>query len=288
MQTTRLGIVEYLNTIPLIEGFAGTAGLELTRAVPSRIIDLLLRREVDLGLISLIDAARAPDPVAILPVGMIGCDGPTLTVRLFSAVPIEQTARVHADTDSHTSVTLAKILLKRRHGLTPEFVDYDARERMAGRGVEPNITPDESWPQTVLLIGDKVVSDCPPAVRYPHQLDLGNAWHDLTGLPFVYAVWACPADRADDPAIHAAAALLDRARRRNHARLDHIATRHAHNHGWPQDLASDYIGRLLRYDFDDRATEAARTFLRMAEEAGLAPRCNPKIVEIRDFVPTPG
>lgn len=286
MDTTRLGIVEYLNTIPLIEGLAGTRGVELVRAVPSRIIDLLLGRSVDLGLISLIDTARAPQPVSILPVGMIGCDGPTLTVRLFSGVPIEKISCVHADTDSHTSVALAKILLRRLHGLTPDFVDYDARERVSGRNRDETV--GDLWPETVLLIGDKVVSDGPSAVRYPYQLDLGKAWHEMTGLPFVYAVWACAADRAGEPAIRAAAALLDRTRRRNTMRLDHLVATHASGHHWPDDLARDYIGRLLRFDFDDRACEAARTFLRMAEETGLTPHRDPEVVDFREFVPTPG
>ena len=46
--------------------------------------------------------------------------------------------------------------------------------------------------QSVLLIGDKVVTDAPPEERYPYQMDLGAAWKELTGLPFVYAVWSVP------------------------------------------------------------------------------------------------
>lgn len=286
MQPVRIGIVEYLNTTPLVEGLADTTGLELVRAVPSRIIDLLRGGRVDIGLVSLIDTARSPEPMAILPVGMIGCDGPTLTVRLLSAVPIDRITRVHADTDSHTSVCLAKILLERLTGRTPRFVDYDARER-AGEGLQGNdADPGGSWPEAVLLIGDKVVTDCPPAVRYPHQLDLGDAWHKMTGLPFVYAAWACRADRAAE--LGAWAALLDRTRRRNAARPDFVVAKHATGHGWPLDLAQTYLGRLLRFDFDARAAEATRAFLRMAAEAGLAPQHEPEIAEIGDFVPTPG
>jgi chorismate dehydratase len=288
MQTVRIGTVEYLNTTPLIEGVDKTTAVDLVPAVPSRLIDLLLGDRVDLALVSLIDIARARRPLAILPVGMIGCDGPTLTVRLFSAVPIERIARVHADTDSHTSVALARLLLRRVHGIRPEFVDFDAREHATHDGAEMPSSPAESWPETLLLIGDKVVSGSPPAVRYPHQIDLGQAWHELTGLPFVYAVWACPLDRAEEPAIRAAAALLDRARRRNRARLDAIVTRQAERHAWPADLARAYLGGLLRFDFDARAEAAARAFLRMASEDALAPEVDLHIANIGHFVPTPG
>ncbi len=284
MSGVRIGIVEYLNTAPLIDGLVGTAGLELVRAVPSRIIDLLLGDRVDIGLVSLIDTARSPRPLAILPAGMIGCDGPTLTVRLFSSVPIDRITRVHADTDSHTSVCLAKILFDRLYGLHPRFLDYDAREQ-AGEGLaDPG--SGGPWPEALLLIGDKVVSDCPAAVRYPHQLDLGEAWRGFTGLPFVYAVWACRADRVD--ALRPWAALLDRTRRRNLARADRVVAEHAPEHGWPLDLAGEYLGHRLRYDFDDRAAEGARRFLRLASESGLAPENEPRIVDLANFVPTPG
>ncbi len=287
MNPIRIGTVEYLNTAPLIEGVAKAANATLVPAVPSRLIDLLIRGEVDLALVSVVDLARSSTPLVVLPVGMIGCDGPTLTVRLFSDQPIDRIARVHADTDSHTSVALAKVLLKRVYGITPEFVDYDARERAPGTGVQGH-TPEEAWPPAVLLIGDKVVSDSPPAVRYPHQLDLGQAWHALTGLPFVYAVWACLEQRAADPDVRAAAAVLDRARRRNGMRLDAIAAKEAGSHGWPGDLAREYLGSRLRYEFTARAADAVRIFFGMAAEDGLLPPLEPKVAEIGDFVPTPG
>ena len=41
-----------------------------------------------MGLVSLVDAAEESGPaLTLIPAGMIGCDGPTMTVRLFSAVP---------------------------------------------------------------------------------------------------------------------------------------------------------------------------------------------------------
>ena len=293
MAPIRVGTVEYLNTVPLLRGLEYTAGLDLVRAVPSRIIDLLASDRVDIGLVSLIDVARSADPLAILPVGMIGCEGPTLTVRLFSDRPIEQIDRVWADTDSHTSVTLAKVLLKRLHGIEPPFVAYDARERVAtGPGTdapaEGEGAADGGWPPAVLLIGDKVVSNSPPAVRYPHQLDLGEAWHGMTGLPFVYAVWACKADRLGDDEIRTAADLLDRARRRNTLRTDQIVNESADAHGWPVDLARTYLGDLLRYDLGHRELDGARAFLGMAADDGLCPRVDPIVGEFADFVPTPG
>ena len=272
MDRVRIGCVSYLNTVPMIEGLELLPEAELVKAVPAKLISMLERDEVDVAIVSLIDAARASSPMAILPVGMIGSDGPTLTVRLFSQVPIEQITRVHADTDSHTSVALCRLLLSEQFGVDAKVVDYDAREQMPTSPDEPKDAETPSpWPEAMLLIGDKVVTSSPPAVRYPHQLDLGEAWKELTGLPFVYAVWMCRAERADDPRVRAAMALLDSQRRHNATRIDAIVTRRAPEHRWPVDLARKYIGRCLRFDYDDRARQAATRFVEMCAGKGLAP-----------------
>jgi chorismate dehydratase len=285
MDSLNIACVRYLNTTPLIEGLEKLAGITLIPTIPSRIAGMVRAGEADLGLISVVDAARTADderehslpgvPLALLPVGMIGCDGPTLTVRLFSSVPLETITTLHADTDSHTSVILCQILLRRMFGISPRLIGFDARERIAiGRGAaQPTSTAnlDEAWPETVLLIGDKVVTDSPPASIYPHQLDLGEAWRTLTGLPFMYACWACRADRAKDPKILYAAALLDRQRRHNLTRLDWIIARRAPEHRWPRELAVDYLGRLLRFSVGAREQEAANRFIAEAADLQLLP-----------------
>lgn len=218
--------------------------------------------EADIGLISVVDGAR-PDPdLVLIPGGMIGCDGPTLTVRLFSRVPIDRVTRVHADTDSHTSVALCDVVLRDAHGVGAEFVDYDVREQRS----------EDDWPEAVLMIGDKVVTGSPPAVRYPYQIDLGLAWKELTGLPFVYAAWMCRRGDMDEAKIHDAARLLERVRLRNRERLDWIVSHHAQRLGWPGDLAREYIGELLRFHVDDRAREGLDEFIRRAHGHGLVER----------------
>lgn len=266
MSPARIACVEYLNTVPLIEGLEKLHGAPLQRAAPSRIVDLLTSGRADIGLVSLIDAARsqAAEPLTLLPVGMIGCDGPTMTVRIFSRTPLEQVRRLRADTDSHTSVALAQLLLQKLHGVEVEIIDYDARE---------DVAPGESGQpaEATLLIGDKVVTLAPSLEEFPHQLDLGEAWKRLTGLPFVYAIWMYRAADENSPAILAAAAALDRARRHNATRMAWIVARRAPELRWPRDLAERYLGELLRFEVGPREREAAQRFIDMCAEAGLAP-----------------
>lgn len=274
MQPVRIAAVRYLNTAPLVEGLDHVEGLTLLPTVPSRIAPMVLDGSADVGLASIIDAAD--ERLTLLPVGMIGCDGPTLTVRLFSTVPFERVTDLCADTDSHTSVALAQLVLQHRFGVRPVVRAFDARERMTiDAGPVPTPTLDEAWPQTLLLIGDKVVTDSPPAVRYPHQMDLGEAWKAWTGLPFVYAMWMCRtrdlADHSHRERLETAAMLLDRQRLHNATRLDWIVDVRAPKARWPMDLARRYVGSLLRYGVGDREREAVARFLSLARDAGLTP-----------------
>lgn len=291
-QPIRIGYVKYLNTLPLIDGLDQVRGVELVPAVPSRLVDLLADAHVDVALVSLVDVAKSAIPLALLPVGMIGCDGPTLTVRLFSAVAPERITTVHGDTDSHTSVILAQVVLDALYGVRPKMIDFDARER-----VEVAASKITQWPETLLLIGDKVVTDCPPAERYPYQLDLGEAWHRATGLPFVYAMWMCrAADAAPSssraPAVATAMALLDRQRRRNIMRLGWIIEQFATERRWPEDLARRYVTEYLRYSVGPRERIAVQSFIDAASALGLCPPVTATFVEMelpagRPLAPTP-
>jgi chorismate dehydratase len=203
---------------------------------------------------------------------MIGCDGPTLTVRVFSTLPFERVTTLHADTDSHTSVILAQVVLAKRYGVRPRVIGFDARERMPMEGGVvggPGASVEESWPETVLLIGDKVVTDCPPATRYPYQLDLGEQWKALTGLPFAYAVWMCRAGEEESQKVRTAAALLDRHRRHNMGRLEWVIARRQPSSRWPAAEARRYLGELLRYEVGERERRAVVEFLGEARRLGL-------------------
>jgi len=268
VQPIRVACVRYLNTQPLIHGLDRVQGLTLLPCVPSAIGAMVARGEADVGLASIVDAVTIEPPLALLPVGMIGCDGPTLTVRIFSAVPIDRIAILHADTDSHTSVVLARLILLKVYGVGPEVESH-------GPGDADDPSRDPRLPESVLLIGDKVVTDHPPAARYPYQLDLGEAWHTLTGLPFVYAMWMCRADHAESSTIALARSLLERQLRHNLGRLEWLVAHHSPRSGWPLDLARRYLGTLLRYEVGPRERTALATFFAMAVASGLLPDRRP-------------
>jgi len=253
----RIGCVSFLNARPLIEGLNEE---NLVFDVPSGLLAKLETGTVDIALCPVIDFYRSSAPLQIIPVGGIGCCGPTLTVKLCSRVPIDRIRCVHADTDSHTSIALLQVVLHESYGRRPQIVPYHAKTSDQKR----TISPSES-PESVLLIGDKVVKAAPQRQLYSHQIDLGDAWYTLTKLPFVFAVWMArqDTDLGDIPAI------LNASRLANTENIDAIASRNADKHGWPSALARLYLADLLQFAIDQPQLDAIEVFAHKAHGLGL-------------------
>ena len=177
MSKIKVGAVSYLNTKPLIYGFQQglmNNSIELTEDYPSRIAAMLLNDEIDVGLV----------PVAIIPAlkeyhiisdYCIGATGEVASVCLFSDVPIDEVKEVLLDYQSRTSVRLAKILLKEYWKVNPLLTNAKADFRQHIKGTTAG-----------LVIGDRAFEQRKVAA---YVYDLGKAWKDLTGLPFVFAAW---------------------------------------------------------------------------------------------------
>ena len=121
----RLGVVSFLNSQPLIEGLTGRNDIELVQAVPSGLPEMLDRGRVDVALVPVIDLAHRADRWVPVSDACIGCDGPTMTVRLFSQVPAERITVLHVDGESHTSVALARVTWREKYGTTLQIDRLD-------------------------------------------------------------------------------------------------------------------------------------------------------------------
>jgi chorismate dehydratase len=249
-----IGCVSFLNSKPLIEPLIGREDISIHFAVPSKLVDLMNAGEIEAGLLSIVDYQAAQRELLLIPAGMIGCDGPTLTVRIFSRVPPAEIRTLHGDTDSHTSVMLAQIILRLLYGVRPAMVPLTV-----GAHEHP------SAPQSMLLIGDKVVNAAPSGDTYPHQLDLGEEWKKLTGLPFVFAMWMVRTDAADVEL----AKMLSQARKRGAEMTEALLDRHAVERDWPRDLARRYFTEYLRYEVTPEARQGLANFFELAAVEGL-------------------
>lgn len=259
----RIGAVSYLNARPLVEGLERCRDAVVTFDVPARLLGALLEERVDVALAPVMDALTSPEALAALPVGCIASDGATRSVALFSRTPIGAIRTVLTDAESRTSAALCEILLRKRYGSSAEV------SRAAGpiAGVAARATDADA----VLLIGDKVERDPPDPADFPHRLDLGAAWKEWTGGPFVYAAWVCLASRASEPVIARGRDLLDRQRRRNAMRIGWIADRRAPEHGWRTPEARAYLHGVIGYDFTEAHRRAVERFAAEAVALSLAP-----------------
>ena len=177
MNKIKVGIVNYLNTKPLIFGIQHSPVAEnllLVEDYPANVARMLKEGSIDMGLV----------PVAVIPHLQeyhiitdycIGCTGPVASVAIFSEVPIDKIEKVLLDYQSRTSVALAKVLLRKYWQIEPELIDTKTDYRGDIKGTTAGV-----------VIGDRALEQRKVS---PYIYDLGEAWIDFTGLPFVFAAW---------------------------------------------------------------------------------------------------
>lgn len=257
-ETLRVGAVSFFNTRPLICGLGEVPGVELVLAVPSRLPALLEGGLLDVALVPVVDAVRRGRAWRIVSDACIGCDGATLTVRVFSRVDPAEITTLHVDRHSHTSVALAAVMWREKFGRELTLVPFDA---------EASGPENLSSAEAVLLIGDKVVR--PPAglEEFSTQVDLGATWKSLTGLPFVFAVWAAGSDVVHQDAWQ----ILSAARDAGVAHAEDIAAKDGPEMGWPAELGRRYLTEYLCFTLTDRHRQGMRRFLELARQHEVLP-----------------
>ena len=215
-----------MNTKPLLYGIQQSSvmgELELIIDYPARIGDMLLRNEIDMGLVPVAMIADMPEYYINGNFG-IGSDGPVASVGIFSEVPMQEITRVLLDYQSRTSVQLARILLERYWKIRPELVNagIDFQDQIRGT-------------TAAVVIGDRAFQQRKVS---PFVYDLGEAWKNMTGLPFVFAAWI--SNKPLDPGF---IARFDEANRMGVSQISQVVK----DNPYPLFNLSDYFTRYLNY-----------------------------------------
>jgi chorismate dehydratase len=246
----KVGSVPYLNAVPL------TRGLEeqILFAPPSELARLLQRDELDAALVSLTEVLLH-DRYDILDGIAVASLGEVQSVFVAHQQPLAEMREIHCDTASLSSLNLLKVLLA-ENGWHPELrplPDYKAARSL----------------DNVLLIGD-------PALEFarsspPHELwDLGTAWFDLTGLPFVYAVWALR--RIPNEALRR---RLREARNFGLDTLDYIISSRT---DFDFEFRKDYLTWHIHYHLGGDERRGIARFIELLRKHGLGPVYEPRFV----------
>ncbi|HNU87400.1 MAG TPA: menaquinone biosynthesis protein [Ferruginibacter sp.] len=239
-QKIRVGAVSYLNSKPLIHGFEQGRmkdEIDLIIDYPANIAAMLVDDRIDVGLVPVAVIPSLPEHYIISDY-CIGCDGEVASVCLFSEVPMEQVETVLLDYQSRTSVALLKVLLKEHWKISPQLV-------AAGIDYEKDI----SGATAGLVIGDRALQQ---RSRSAYIYDLGLAWKEMTGLPFVFAAWI--SNKKIDPA------FIGRFNEANAAGFDNLPLVIDENKTPVYDLLK-YYTENIRYRYSGDQQKALQRFM---------------------------
>lgn len=188
----RCGRIVYTNDLPVYAAF--DAGVivypgTLHADVPARLNAMLLAGELDLSPVSAFAWAAHADELVLLPDLCIGARDEVVSVVLVSATPpaLLDGAAVSVTDESASGRNLLRVVLERRYGVHPNYLD----------SAQP--LADAKAGKPALLIGDAAI-DALEAFPPEHVYDLGKLWHEWTGAQTVFAVWCARRDAYDrDP-----------------------------------------------------------------------------------------
>ncbi len=235
----RLGRISYVNMAPVF--FRLDADVEEVQGVPTDLNARLLAGELDIAPISSIEYARHADRLRLLPRLCVSSEGAVDSIQLVSKLPLDRIQTVAVTPESATSVVLTKVLLPQA-----EHVPLDA-----------------PWADAKLLIGDAALKSAFEDPT-PHH-DLGRLWQARTGLPMVFAVWAC-AEPTPAGLTELEEALVESVRAAR-AEPERLAYEASERYGYPAGFLARYFEKL-RYRFGPRERAGLYTFLELACDVG--------------------
>lgn len=261
----RVSNLNLINSSPYrsIRALEGIAYEEVSPYAAAR---RLFEDETDVALISLVEFLNHGS-LDLLPFG-IAAEDRVDSVRLLSKSPIEDIRTIFFDQSSVSSVTLLRVLIHDREN----HVRYFRRDLTQPFTVKPR--------EGVLVIGDRGLADFP---GFTHQYDLAKLWFERFNLPFVFAVWAFKKGRLSRNQLNQLTKALElgvthrlafarEAAEEKKLRVDHV---------------EDYVGRTIKYQFDERFKLGANEFITLGKKLNLFPETATLFVRLEDLFQDP-
>ncbi len=249
-------MISYLNTAPFRYGLQQLGRVKCVEAVPANLLPLVESSEVEAAIVPVHDVLTHPE-LQVLPGTCIATLGPAWSVKLFSRIPLRSTTTVALDTSSHTSAALTRLILE-EHRAHPIFID-----------MAPDLDAMLERADAALLIGDPCLQARPPADAM--EVDLGEEWHKLTGLPFVFAVWAARPE-ADSLSL---SSLISEALQLGLQNLDAVVAAEAGRAGLRPGRIMAYLRDYMRYGLDADCLAGLEQFRTRLVAAGFLPDHGP-------------
>ena len=266
MRPLRISAISFLNTAPLMWNFEHqptaelTSNFEISYTVPSQCARALHEGTADIGIVPVITYTTIPGLV-VIPRVTIAARGPVRSILLISKVPIEQIGSVAVDSSSRTSVGLTQVLLTKFFGGKRPLVS-----------MQPDLEPMLARCDAALIIGDPALLVKTDGL---YSYDLAQIWHERTGKPFVFAVWAVRRQALEEmrPGLQVAE-IFQRSRDAGlqPENIERIACDWSQRLGLSPEEIRNYLMRNIYYELDGPCLEGLRLFFDYAAECGAAPK----------------
>lgn len=246
-----IGCVPYVNAKPLVDRFhfERTSEIEVIYDIPSRLPALLDSGSASAVLASSFEALNTHGRTIAA-----GCSistwGAAESVRLFSKVRPAEIRSLALDQSSLTSNNLARVLLKELYDADPSVL-----------AMEPDLEAMLARHDACILIGDIGMRADGTGL---HIIDLGEAWFQMTGLPFVWAVWIGGPELQPELVRE-----LVEAKRWGREHLEEVVLRSADRAGWPIDQCDHYLRQVMNYDLSLSHVDGLRRFQELLLTHGL-------------------
>jgi len=232
----RIGCVKYLNARPLIHGWSRGA---VDFDHPAALCRKLERGDLDVALVSSLEFLRRPIYRIVEGIS-ISSRGEVYSVIVAHGGEPERVEQIELDPASETSVALLRCLLANRR-LNPRYVEGGAPATPQDLGGLAGARTSTAR----LFIGDQAIRFREQNPKYP-VWDLGEAWNNLTHLPFVFALWLIRPEVSDAEEI---ADALRQLRDGNLQNLDDLVS--SQKQVSPE-FCRKYYREYLFFDFGER------------------------------------
>jgi chorismate dehydratase len=247
-------VLPYANALPLVRYLKEVyAPAELIYRIPRSAVEALLEGRVEAALIPVVSYFSHPDLMMIPGLG-ICADGDVTSVLLQCRRPLSEVRVVQLDPESRTSNLLVQVLMRDRFRIS-RHIEY---------------SPCAAEADAQVCIGDRALCAAPAVETY----DLAGEWKKMTGLPFVFAVWAV---RRSCSQIEEIAEILHRAKDRGCQSLAELARLCAQRLGLPENRCYEYLAERLHYEVGPAEWDGMSLFRGLA--AGLVPRQRSHILD---------
>jgi chorismate dehydratase len=239
----KVGRISYINVAPIYYGLdkgLKPAWLKMVTAPPSVLNNMLANGDIDISPISSVAYALHQKDWLLLPDLSIAssgaCSGDVMSVILVSRHPFDKlnNKRVILIDESATAVELLKLLFITKK--VKPFFEIGAIQH-------PRDIPKNA--DAALIIGDAALKE-KWSNHYDYIFDLGNMWMELTGLPFVFAVWAVQKSFAHKrpDALSAIIDLFHISKKEGNQHLGQIVESASSKLGISLDMSEKYYDRL--------------------------------------------